>query len=162
MDHVKVAGAVFERTDIARKDAAGTEAEYVARQMDVVDLIVNGASLTQVAKHYGIAVETARQDYTAGLARLTDTSIDRSIQLREEVTARQRELILANMARAKAGDRAAASIVQQADNLLAGIWGLRSLRVERPRARRNDDALTDAVSAYLDGILAASPPPGRH
>ena len=75
--------------------------------MDVVDLIVNGASLRQVARHFKIDTETARLHYTAGLARLIDTSVDRSLALREEVTARQRELILANMARAKAGDRAA-------------------------------------------------------
>jgi hypothetical protein len=150
---------VFERTDIARKDAAGTEAELVARQMDVVDLIVNGASLRQVARHFKITLNQARADYTAGLAHLIDTSIDRSIALREEVTARQRELILANMARAKAGDRAAASIVQQADGLLASIWGLRSLRIERPR--RGDNALSDAVAAYLDGITTGSATPNR-
>lgn len=155
MDHEKLAGAVFERTDLARKDAAGTEAELVARQMDVVDLVVNGASLRQVARHFGIDPEQARRDYAAGLARLIDSSIDRSVALREEVTARQRELILANMPRAKAGDRAAASIVQQADGLLASIWGLRSLRIERP-ARPRDDALADAVSAYLDGITASA------
>jgi hypothetical protein len=152
VDHEAVRDAVFERTAAAR-DAAGTEAEYVARQMDVVDLIVNGASLTQVAKHFKIHPETARDDYTAGLARLVDTSIDRSIALREEVTARQRQLILANMARAKAGDKASAAIVQAADNLLASIWSLRSLRIEHtPRPR--DSMLADAVSAYLDGITA--------
>lgn len=144
---------MFERTDIARKDAAGTEAEFVARQMDIVDLIVNGASLRQVADHYKIDWATARADYTAGLARLIDTSIDRSIALREEVTARQRALVLANMPRAKAGDRSSAAIIQAADNLLASIWGLRSLRIERP-ARPRSDALADAVSAYLDGVTA--------
>ena len=160
MDHEAVAGAVFERTDIARKDAAGTEAERIARQMDIVDLIVAGASLRQVAKHFKIDPEQARKDYAAGLAHLIDTSVDRSIALREEVTARQRELILANMARAKAGDRAAAAIVQGADGLLASIWGLRSLRIERP-PRRGDERLADAVSAYLDGITAGASPPAR-
>jgi DNA-binding CsgD family transcriptional regulator len=156
MDHVKLADATYERTDLARKDAAGTEAEATALEMDVVDLIVAGASLTQVAKHFKIDRETARDHYTAGLERLMDTSIDRSIALREEVTARQRELILANMARAKAGDRASALIVQGADNLLASIWGLRSLRVERPHVRRSDGALSDALDAYLSGILEAT------
>ena len=162
VDHEAVRGAVFERTDIARKDAAGTEAEMTALEMDIVDLVVNGASLRQVAKHFKIDPETARLHYAAGLARLIDTSIDRSVALREEVTARQRELILANMSRAKAGDKASAAIVQSADNLLASIWGLRSLRIERPRPRRaSGDHLADAVSAYLDGITAASPPPTR-
>lgn len=155
MDHDKLAGAVFERTDIARKDAAGTEAERIARQMDVVDLIVNGASLRQVARHFAINITTARADYAAGLAYLMDSSIDRSIALREEVTLRQKELILANMARAKAGDKSSAAIVQSADNLLASIWGLRSLRIERP-ARPRDDALADAVSAYLVGIASSA------
>lgn len=154
MDHDKIRDATLERTDIARRDSASTEAELVARQMDVVDLVVNGASLRQVARHFAITGETARQDYAAGLARLVDTSIDRSIALREEVTARQRELILANMARAKAGDRHAAAIVQGADGLLASIWGLRALRTEPP-PRPRDDALADAVSAYLDGITAS-------
>jgi hypothetical protein len=157
VDHAKLRGAVFERTDIARKDAAGTEAERVARQMDVVDLIVNGASLPQVARHYKIDLERARDDYVAGLARLVDTSIDRSLALREEVTARQRLLIFENMPRARVGDRTAAAIVQNADSLLASIWGLRSLRIDRP-ARPGSDPLSDAVSAYLDGITAASRP----
>ena len=157
MDHDKTRAAVLERTDIARRDSSHTEAELVARQMDVVDLIVNGASLRQVSKHFKIEYEQARLDYAAGLRRLTDNSIDRSLAMREEVTARQRELILANMARAKAGDRSSAAIIQAADNLLASIWGLRSLRIDRP-ARRGDDALTDALSAYLAGIASATPP----
>ena len=157
MDHDKTRAAVLDRTAHARRDSSETEADLVARQMDVVDLIVSGASLTQCARHFKIHIETVRDDYKAGLARLTDNSVDRSLALREEVTARQRELILANMARAKAGDRSSAAIIQAADNLLASIWGLRSLRIERP-ARPNDGVLGDAVSAYLAGIATGLSP----
>ena len=80
---------MFERTDIARKDAAGTEAEYVARQMDVVDLIVAGASLRQVATHYKSTSKppatTTRPDSPASS---TPASTAPSLS-REEVTAHE-------------------------------------------------------------------------
>lgn len=157
MDHDKIRASVMTRT-AALRDEAGTDAEVTARDFDIVDLIVNGASLRQCAKHYGIDLNTARAAYARGLAALVDSSIDRSIALREEVTARQRELILANMARAKAGDKSSAMIVQNADSLLASIWGLRSLRIEPP-ARPRDPAIADALDAYLRGITEGSSAP---
>lgn len=157
MDHAKLREAVERRTATMR-DSCGTAAEATAMDFDIVDLIVNGASLRQVAKHFGIDHNAARLAYARGLAALVDGSVERSIALREEVTARQRELILANMARAKAGDAKSAQIVQNADSLLASIWGLRSLRIEPP-ARPRDAAITDAVEAYLEGVASTGTRP---
>lgn len=160
MDHDANRANVIERTARIRRDSTHTDAELITRQLDTVDLIVGGATVRQVAAHYGLDMHTVRDDYHAGLNLLTDRSIDRSIALREEITLRQRALILANMPRAKAGDRISAQIVQNSDALLISLWGLRSLRADPP-ARRTTSELAEAVEAYLDGVTAGSLPPAR-
>ena len=169
MDHEAIRASATERIDDLRAelaadlaadptlDRAMSDAELVTRRLDIVDLIVHGASLRQVAKHFKISHELVRIDYAAGLELLRDRSVDRSLQLREEITARERALIFANIERAKAGDKSSAMIVQHADQVLASIWGLRSLRVETP-AREGDPQLADAVTAYLHGLAAAALP----
>ena len=97
MDHAVVAKGVHTRTARIRRASAKTEAERVDRQMDVVDLIVSGATVRQAAKHFGCTMESVRQDYAAGLDLLRDKSIDYSIALHDEVTARQRSIIMANI-----------------------------------------------------------------
>ena len=145
-----------ERIVDARKvPKAETDAELITRQLDTVDLIVAGATLRQVAKAHGVEMSQVRVDYAAGLEILRDKSVDRSLQLREEITARERRLVFANMTRAMAGDKTAAMIVQHADQVLASIWGLRSLRVETP-AREPDPAIASALSAYLAGLQEAA------
>lgn len=154
MAHDTVRKSVKARTKAIRRDAresAGTAAELISRQLDVVDLIVNGATVRQVAQLFKRDMGQIRIDYAEGLALLTDRSIDRSMALREEITARQRALVFANMPAARSGDRAAAQIINQADGLLASIWGLRSLRVEHP-PRPGDPGISDAVTAYLAGL----------
>ena len=154
MDHETIRKSVKARTkDIRRKtrESAATDAELITRQLDTVDLIVNGATVRQVAELFVRDMSDVTVDYHAGLALLIDKSIDRSIALREEITARQRSLVFANMPKARSGDRAAAQIVIAADGLLASIWGLRSLRIERP-PRTGDPGIADAVGAYLEGL----------
>jgi len=154
LDHDAVRKSVHARTaEIRRKTrrSASTEAELRVRQLDTVDLIVGGATVRHVSEHFGRDVEDVRKDYAAGLALLVDKSVDRAVQLREEVTARQRALILANMPKAKAGNLQSAHIVAAADNLLASIWGLRSLRIDPP-VREGDARLADAVEGYLAGL----------
>jgi len=159
MDHDKIRKSVNARTKAVRRktrESAGTEAELITRQLDVVDLIVNGATVRQVSTLHKRDMAEISRDYAAGLAMLRDHSIDASIALRDEITARQRALILANMPRARGGDRVSAQIVNQADGLLASIWGLRSLRVERP-PRPGDPGISDAVAAYLVGLADSVP-----
>jgi hypothetical protein len=69
---------------------------------------------------------------------------------------REKRLIMANMPLALAGDKEAAKTVQQADNILIGLWGLRSARLEVTH-RKADDAspLNLALTAYLDGVMDA-------
>jgi len=161
LDHDAVARSVHARTAEIRsthRKSASTEAEMRVRQLDTVDLIVGGATVRHVSEHFGRDMEDVRKDYHAGLALLIDRSVDRAIQLREEVTARQRALILANFPKAKAGNPQAASIVHACDNLLASIWGLRSLRIDPP-IRDGDPTLADAVGAYLTGLADAAAKP---
>lgn len=154
LDHGKVRDGVATRTEELRREAVTvTDAETISFQLDVVDLIVNGATVRQVANHYGCSMSEARAAYVAGLERLTDRSIERSMGMREEITARQRLLIFANMPRAKAGDRQAAQIVDNADQLLASIWAVRSLRVELP-PRDPDPGIAAAMEGYLAGLAA--------
>jgi hypothetical protein len=153
MDHAVVDSEFATRiADLRRK--AATEAEDVAHVFEVVDLIVSGATLRQVAEHYKCTLDTVRADYQLGLSLLIDRSVDRSMALREEITARQRALIFANMVSARAGDKNAAAIVNRADALLASIWGLRSLRVEAP-PRRGDPTIAAALEGYLTGLTDA-------
>jgi hypothetical protein len=154
VDHDATRAAATVRVRGYRDDAE-TEAEDVARQFDVVDLIVNGATVKQVADHFLCSIATVRRDYAAGVEALRDRSIETTMALRDEITMRQRSLILANMPRARAGDRASALIVQGADALLASIWGLRSLRIEPPK-RPRDPALAAAVEGYLEGLRDAA------
>jgi hypothetical protein len=119
--------------------------------LDVVDLVVNGATIRQVSEHFKVPYKTARSAYMEGLQQVTDRSIDRTIAMREEITARQRILIFSNMARARAGDRAAAQIVARADALLASVWGLRSIRIELPD-RPPDPQIAAAMEGYLSGL----------
>lgn len=147
-DEAKVRESVYARTAELRTI---TEAEDVAFQLDVVDLIVGGASMRQIAETYSTTLKAIRVAYRCGLERLVDKSADRSMMLREEITARQRSLVLANLARAKLGDRNAAVIVQKADALLASIWGLRSLRVD-VLPPPGDPAIAAALDGYLAGL----------
>jgi hypothetical protein len=144
-------GALERSAKLREIDETWTEAERISMRFDIVDLIVNGASLRQVAAHFDITPPEARNEYRAGIDMLRDRSIDASMDLRDEVTMRQRELILSNMARAKAGDVKAATIVQKADDMLTSIWGLRSLRIDPPR-RPPDPGIAAAMEGYLAGL----------
>jgi hypothetical protein len=124
-------GALERSAKLREIDETWTEAERISMRFDIVDLIVNGASLRQVAAHFDITPPEARNEY--------------------RVTMRHRELLLSNMARAKAGDVKAATIVQKADDMLTSIWGLRSLRIDPPR-RPPDPGIAAAMEGYLAGL----------
>jgi hypothetical protein len=132
------------------RSKAGTTAALVKRRLDTVDLIIQGATLRQVGELHHLAIEAVRFDYFAGLEMVTDRSIKATIALRDEVTMRQRLLIMANMKRALDGDKGAATIIQRADELLVSIWGLRAIKpdFELP----SDPMLTEALEAYLVGV----------
>lgn len=155
MDHDAVADVTAIR--IAKTKAiedTWTDAERHAMRFFIVELVVNGGTIQQAADHFAISHSYARSEYQAGLAEMRERTIDEATDLRDEVTLRQRELILSNMPRAKAGDRSAAQIVQNADLLLAGLWGLRSLPVARKR-RPATPAIAEAVEAYVQGVTDA-------
>jgi hypothetical protein len=128
-----------------------TSVELQQRRFDTVDLVIQGFSLRQIGEHHGLNVSDVRRDYLIGMETLRDHSIEATKALRDEVTARQRLLIASNMAKARAGDVRAATIVQRADEMLVSIWGLRSLRVEIPDPEPDPD-IAVALEAYLTGI----------
>jgi len=138
--------------------AAVTGAGLQKRRFDTVDLVIQGFTLRQIAEHHKLDYPTAREDYLAGMALLRDHSLEATKALCDEVTARQRMLIASNMARARAGDVKAATIVQRADEMLISIWGLRSLKVEMTEIP-SDPNIAVAMEAYLTGI--AEKPPKR-
>jgi hypothetical protein len=144
------------REVVTDPSATETDAEVVTRQFAIVDFIVAGASLRQTATHFKLSVAECRREYQAGVEILRDRSIDSALTLRDEITARQRSLIFANMSKARAGDRPAATIIHNADALLASIWGLRTLRVEMA-PRPKDPGIAAAMEGYLAGIEAATP-----
>lgn len=131
--------------------AAVTSVELSRRVLDTVDLVVQGFSLRSIADRHKIDWAQARDDYFAGMRALNDRSMDATLALRDEVTARERVLIASNMTRARAGDKGAATIVQRADELLVSIWGLRSIRVDLPEPD-HDPMLAEAMEAYLEGV----------
>ena len=154
MDLTAVRALSLERTARYREiEDTYTEADKMALRFAIVDLVVNGATLRQIGTTYKISPEEARQEYHRGLAMLNERSIDDALAMRDEVTARQKALILANLPKAKAGDLKAAMIVQKADDLLTSIWGLRSLKIDVPR-RPGDAGIADSVEAYLASIIA--------
>ena len=161
VDHDATRRAVTTRTARVRRKSAKTEADKIARQMDTVNMIVSGATLRQCATTFKTSMENVRLDYAAGLERLRDSSIDYSIQLRDEVTARQRSLILANIVRARAGDKTAAIIVNQADQLLASIWGLRYIKIAHIAPTAKDPGITEAIGAYLQGLADSASVPAK-
>jgi hypothetical protein len=157
MDTAVTRTAALARSARLREiDDTWTEAERTSMRFDIVDLVIAGASLRQVAKHFDITPPEARQEYRAGLDMLKDRSVDAAMDLRDEVTERQRALIMANLARAKSGDVKSAQIVQKADDLLTSIWGLRSLTIDRP-PKPKDPLIASAMEGYLAGLADATP-----
>ncbi len=141
------------RLPVDAPPATETDAEVVARQFAIVDLVVAGASIRQAADHFKLSTATCRREYEQGVEILRDRSIDQAKYLRDEITMRQRTLIFANMSKARAGDRAAAQIIHNADSLIASVWGLRSLRVDM-EPRRGDPGIAAALEGYLVGLEA--------
>jgi DNA-binding CsgD family transcriptional regulator len=140
------------------RDPSSCEAELAARCYDVYELMVNGATIRQVADHFGISRSLVQADLARVAVEMNAQGHERALVLREEIIARQRALIFANMPRAKAGDKTSAQIVQHADALIATVAGLRYLRpmepLEPPVA---DSPISDAVAAYVKGIMDATP-----
>lgn len=134
-----------------RPHVAATSAELEQRQLDTVDLVVQGIPLRAIAKKHGCSLGQVHADYGAGMKKLADRSMDAIVALRDEITLRQKSLIAANMPAARAGDKSAALIVQRADELLTSVWGLRSLKVTMAEVPR-DPMIAEALEAYLTGI----------
>jgi hypothetical protein len=137
----------------AKPTDAVTDAELWQRRLTTVELVVMGASIRQVAERHDVDYQTARDDYFTGLAAVNDRTSDAVIAMRDEVTMRERSLILAMMPLAKAGDTKAAGVIQRADDMIAGLWGLRSARLDvtvRP------SSLQDALNSYLEAAVEAS------
>lgn len=127
---------------------AETTMELTQRRLDTVDLIIQGATLRQVADRHGLMVEEVREDYRIAMNALNDRSADRVLDMREEITARQRAMVLANMAQARMGDVKAAAIVQRSDQILCDVWGLRYIRPAMEDVPR-DPTIAAALSVYL-------------
>jgi hypothetical protein len=149
----------FTRENLAAQAAKGdsgpdTSAELMQRRLDTVDLIVMGATIRQVAERHDISYIEARDDYFKGMAILNDRTAEAVVAMRDEVTTRQKALIRANMPAAMKGDEKAARIVQSADNMIAGLWGLRSARLEVTHKR--DDTLASAMNEYRSQIVEAA------
>jgi transposase-like protein len=117
--------------------------------------MVNGASVNQIAKHFGISRTLVRSDIQHVVEELNARDLDRVLAIREEIVARQRELIFANMPRARIGDKAAATIIQNAENIIASVTGVRYLRPDPP-PHATDPTLAAALEAYTTGILDAT------
>lgn len=130
---------------------AETSVELSQRQLDTVELVVQGVSLRAIAERHGLKYREVREDYLNGMRIINDRSIEATLALRDEVTMRQRLLIFSNMPKARAGDRAAAAIVQRADEMLMSIWGLRSVKIEKAEIPA-DPVIAAAMDAYLTGI----------
>lgn len=139
-----------EREPLGDSGDITVDEKLIRRKLDTFDLVVQGATIRQVAERHGIHYSEARQDYLDAIAMLNERTMESVAAMRDEITARQRTLILANMPRARAGDDKAANIVQRADNLLVGLWGLRTARLDVTVKR--SDTLDDALSAYLQGV----------
>lgn len=135
----------------ARKERAETTLELNQRRLDTVDLIIQGATLRQVAERHGIGLTEAREDYQVAMRLLNEHAVDRVLDMREEITGRQRTLILANMSKARMGDVKAATIVQRADQMLADIWGLRYIRPDPTEVPR-DPMIAAALAVYLEKV----------
>ena len=146
-------GAVARATVTARlrKEKAETTLELDQRRLDTVDLIIQGATLRQVADRHGLSLTEVKEDYQIAMRLLNEQSGDRVLDMREEITARQRTLILANMSKARAGDLKAATVVQRADQMLSDIWGLRYIRPE-PTEAPHDPMIAAALTVYLEKI----------
>jgi hypothetical protein len=141
----------MRQKDTGGADAASpaeTPAALITRRLDTVDLIVQGASLRQVAERHEVDYFTARNDYYEGLAMLSDRTAKAVVAMRDEVTMRQKALIFANMKLAQMGDSKAATVVQNADSMLVSLWGLRSVRLEA--AATPDSPLREALNTYRE------------
>ena len=137
------------------RDPAPTDHAMIERMYGVFELMVNGASINQIATHYGISHNLVRSDIRHVTEELNEREADRLLAIREEILARQRVLIFSNMARARAGDRAAAAIIQNADALIANVCGIRYLRPATPPHPIVDTTLAAALDAYTTGITDA-------
>lgn len=132
-----------------------TTAELMQRRLDTVDLSVQGVPLRTIADRHGISYLEARKDYFEGMAMLNDRTVDMVVSLRDEITMRQRHLIRTYMPLANGGDEKAARVVQSAENILIGLWGLRSARLEIS-ATIKDERLTSVLDSYLQGAIDAT------
>jgi hypothetical protein len=139
-------------------DPAATDVERMERAYRVFEMVAAGASINQIANTIGISRTLVRSDLRAVVEELNQDGVDRTLEIREEILARQRSLILHNRSMAERGDgstasRNAAAICQKADDLIASITGVRYYRVEvAPTPRTPDPVLAAALDAYTTAI----------
>ena len=132
------------------------DAELVQRRLDTVDLVVMGATIRQVADRHDVDYYTARDDYMRGMEMLNERTARSVAAMRDEVTMRQKAIIMAMLPEAKKGDTKAAGVVQRADDILAGLWGLRSARLEIEDVtmrQSGNDSLQAALDEYLEQVI---------
>lgn len=145
-----------ERSRKAKESIPGMslaeDAEIIERRLTTVDLVVMGATIRQVAERHDVDYFTAREDYLEGMRLVNERTMEAVVAMRDEVTMRQKALIRTNMPLAMKGDEKAARIVQSADNMLTGLWGLRSAKIEITH-RQEDSSLSDALDAYLNAVV---------
>ena len=127
-----------------------TGAELVQRRLDIVEMVVNGATIRQCADEFDIDYKTARTDYFAGLRLVNARTADDVAAMRDEITLRQKKIIMAHLPLAVAGDVKSAGVVARCDEMLAGLWGVRSIRLEQ---ERRDTHLDEATRAYVNAIV---------
>lgn len=119
------------------------------RRREILAMVVSGVPLSQIAERYGLDISTISRDYRHA-AKLYGPPEDEVQAWREEISERQRSIIMGHITAARAGDPKAAAVVQRSDSLLSDIWGLKIVKVD------HGGLSPDGIDAEFRAMLAGA------